>query len=97
MLQDILLNTFAELDMILRLLGTQTFIRRGLLSIIGMKYESVALARRVAWQVSKDLTYNPHQILKIEGELSSKKGYHRMPGGRRIFMTGYIFRDAWCG
>ena len=80
----VLLEAFAELDVVLANVGSSyTFRGRGLGSIVDLTYVSATLASRIAWHVSEDYTHSDHQAICIEikGGSSSKKSFRKMPGG----------------
>lgn len=64
---QILLETFAELDIILSNVGyVPTFRGSELVSIVDLIYLSTSLARGVVWRVSGHYTHSDHQAIFLD-------------------------------
>lgn len=73
---EMLMETFAELQLVLANRGnTPTFRRVGGSSIVDLTFMSSAISRNVNWRVSEEYTHSDHQAIHYEiGDRNSTRG-----------------------
>ena len=85
---QILLESFAELDIVLANVGcVPTFRGRGSGSIVDLTFVSTSLVRGMAWQVSEHYTHSDHQAIFLH--IGNRGSSQRRSGGGKAKAVGW--------